>query len=111
VRRIRRAGQFTLLALAVLYAGDYLSARYRLPGNRQTLGSVEVQTLWAIRQKDGRIAYAPGDSGPQPCLRSLFPHLGYTPCWYLRGHARKLITVGRVGQGAAIVLSGTLRIK
>jgi hypothetical protein len=109
VRRIRRAGLFALLALGVLYTGDYLSACYRLPGNRTTLGSVEVQTLWAIRQKDGRIAYVPGDSGPQTCLRSLFPHLGYTPCWYLRGHARKLITVGRAGPGAAIVLSVTLQ--
>ncbi len=89
---------FAVLGVTVLYAGDYLSARFRLPGNRQTLATVDVQTLWAIKQKDGRIEYAPGDSGPQTCLLSLFPHLGYTPCWYLRRHARKIITVGR-GRG------------
>jgi hypothetical protein len=99
VKRIRRAAQFALLALALLYAGDYLSARFRLPGNRQTLGSVEVQTLWAIRQKDGRIDYEPGDTETQPCLRSLFPHLGYTPCWYLSGHTHQVIKVGYIPQG------------
>jgi hypothetical protein len=97
VRRILRILLFALLALAALYIGDYLSARYRLPGDRQTLGSVQVQTFWAIKQKDGRIEYSPGDTETQTCLRSMFPHLGYTPCWYLSGHATKLIKVGRAG--------------
>jgi hypothetical protein len=94
VKRILRAAQLTLLALAALYAGDYVSARFRLPGNRQTLGSVDVQTLWAIRQKDGRIDYELGGTETQTCLRSLFPHLGYTPCWYLTRHKKQLIEVG-----------------
>jgi hypothetical protein len=97
VKRILPGPLYVLLALAVLYAGDYLSARYRLPGDRQTLGSVEVKTMWAIKQKDGRIDYELGDTETQTCLRSLFPHLGYTPCWYLTGHARKVIKVGRAG--------------
>ena len=94
MKRILRAAQLTLLALAALYAGDYVSARFRLPGNRQTLGSVDVQTLWAIRQKDGRIDYELGGTETQTCLRSLFPHLGYTPCWYLTRHKKQLIEVG-----------------
>ena len=85
---------FALLAVAVLYAGDYLSARFRLPGNRQALESVDVQAMLAIKQKDGRIEYVLQDTTTETCLVSLFPHLGYTPCWYLRGHARKLIKVG-----------------
>src|ERR1035441_8539805 len=32
------------------------------------------------------------------CVRSLFPHLGYIPCWYLRRHATKRIEIGRVDQ-------------
>jgi hypothetical protein len=87
--------QIALLALAGLYAGDYLSARYRIPGNRQTLGSVPVQTLYAVRQKDGRIEYLLGDTETQTCLRSLFPHLGYTPCWYLSRHPRQRIEISR----------------
>ena len=55
MRLILRVVEIALLALAGLYAGDYLSARYRVPGNRQTLGSVQVQTLYAAPQKNGRI--------------------------------------------------------
>lgn len=98
VRRIRLVALFALLALAGLYAGDYLSARYRIPGNRQTLGSVEVQTFYAVRQKDGRIEYVVGDSDAETCIRSLFPQLGYTPCWYLSRHAIRRIEVSRAGQ-------------
>ena len=87
--------QIALLALAGLYAGDYLSARYGIPGNRQTLGSVPVETLYAVRQKSGRIEYMLGDTETQTCVRSLFPHLGYTPCWYLSGHARKRVEIGQ----------------
>ena len=85
--------------MAGLYGGDYLSARYRIPGNRQTLGSVEVQTFYAVRQKDGRIEYLLGASEVQSCLRSLFPHLGYAPCWYLSRHATKRIEVSRAATG------------
>jgi hypothetical protein len=87
-----------VLALAALYAGDYLSVRYRIPGNRQVLGSVQVQTLWAVRLKGQRVEYSLGDTETQSCVRSLFPHLGYTPCWYLSGHATKRIEVGRAGK-------------
>jgi hypothetical protein len=98
VRRILRVVQIALLALAGLYAGDYLFARYRIPGNRQTLGSVQVKTLYAVRQKSGRIEYSMGDTETQTCVRSLFPHLGYTPCWYLASHATKRIEICRVDQ-------------
>jgi hypothetical protein len=84
-----------LLALAALYTGDYLSARYRIPGNRQTLGNVQVLTQYAVRQKDGRIEYSLGDTETDTCVRSLFPQLGYPPCWYLSRHTTKLIQVGR----------------
>ena len=83
-----------VLAFAGLYGGDYLSARYRIPGNRQTLGSFQVHTFWAVRQKDGRIEYSLGDTYTQTCVRSLFPQLGYTPCWYLSRHTRQNIEVG-----------------
>jgi hypothetical protein len=96
VRRILRVVQIAFVLLAGLYAGDYLSARYRIPGNRQTLGSVQVKTLYAVRQKSGRIEYSDGDIETQTCVRSLFPHLGYTPCWYLNRHATKRIELGQL---------------
>ena len=78
VGKILRGARFALLALVLLYGGDYVSARYRLPSGRQTLGSVDVQLMWAIKQKNGRIDYELGDTETRPCLYSLFPHLGYT---------------------------------
>ena len=93
MRRILRVVKIVLLALAGLYAADYLSARYRIPGNRQTLGSVLVKPLYAVRQKSGRIEYSVGDTETETCVRSLFPHLGYTPCWYLSRHPTKRIEI------------------
>jgi hypothetical protein len=94
VKKILRVAQFVVLAFVLLYAGDYVSARFRLPNDRQTLGSVDVQVMWAIKQKNGRIDYELGDTETRPCLYSLFPHLGYTPCWYLTRHKNQVISVG-----------------
>jgi hypothetical protein len=80
--------------MAGLYACDYLSARYGIPGHRQTWGSVQVRTSYAVRHKDGRIEYMLGDTENQTCVRSLFPQLGYQPCWYLNRHATRRIEVG-----------------
>jgi hypothetical protein len=96
VKKIWRVALFVVLALVLLYTGDYASARFRLPNNRQTLGSVDVQIMWAIKQKNGRIDYELGDIETQPCLRSLFPHLGYTPCWYLTRHRNQVKQVGGI---------------
>ena len=85
--------KIVLLALAGLYAADYLSARYRIPGNRQTLGNVQVKPFYAVRQKSGRIEYSVGDTETETCVRSLFPHLGYMPCWYLSRHPTKRIEI------------------
>jgi hypothetical protein len=96
VGKILRGARFAVLALVLLYAGDYMSAKFRLPGDRQTLGSVDVQVMWAIKQKNGRIDYELGDTESRPCLYSLFPHLGYAPCWYLSRHKNQVIKVGSV---------------
>lgn len=85
--------KIALLALAGLYAADYLSARYAIPGNRQTLGSVQVKPLYAVRQKSGRIEYSVGDTETETCVRSLFPQLGHPPCWYLSRHPTKRIEI------------------
>ena len=84
-----------LLALAasfcVLYAGDYLSVHYRIPNNRPQFGVVQVRRSYAIPQKNGRLQYTFDPPENQTCVESLFPHLGYTPCLYLRRHARQRI--------------------
>ena len=96
MNKILRVARVVVLVPVLLYAGDYVSARFRLPNDRQTLGSVDVQVMWAIKQKNGRIDYQLGDTETQPCLRSLFPHLGYSPCWYLTRHRYQVIKVGGI---------------
>ena len=40
--------------LAIVYAGDYLSVRYRIPGKREQFGTVTVQRYDAVQQKSGK---------------------------------------------------------
>ena len=110
MRWIPRVALTAVLALAGLYAGDYLSARYRLPGNRQTLGSVRVRTSYAVRLKDGRIEYLLGDSDTETCVRALFPQLGYPPCWYLSRHATRRIEVSRGRRSSPLGLTASRQL-
>lgn len=85
-------GLFGLLVLiALLWIGDFISFRYRLskatPGDPLT--TITVQTTYAIPQKDGRAEYVFGPPQTVTCARSIFPHGGATPCWYLQKTASK----------------------
>ncbi|HEY6291364.1 MAG TPA: hypothetical protein VI455_07375 [Terriglobia bacterium] len=71
------------LLLAMLYAGDYLFVRYRIPKSRDPFGSVQVQRYYAVMKKDGKPDFYFQPPETQTCVHSLFPHLGYRPCWYL----------------------------
>jgi hypothetical protein len=75
----------------LLYAGDYLSVRYRFPGNRPAFGSVRVHPYYAIPQKGGKMEIVAQDPETRSCVNSLFPHLGASPCWYVRRHVRERI--------------------
>jgi len=83
---------FSLVGCAVLlYAGDYVSVRYGLPGGRQTTDTVQIRPYMAIPQKNGREELVPMDARTQTCVISLFPHMGMNPCWYVRGHRQPRI--------------------
>ncbi|MGA2739583.1 MAG: hypothetical protein ABSG65_19355 [Bryobacteraceae bacterium] len=83
-----------LLAGALVYVGDYVSLRYRIPNNRAQFGSVVVQVTWVIPMKDGKTQYAFDPPAPQECVNSLFPHLGDPPCWYLNRHTKQQVNTG-----------------
>jgi hypothetical protein len=91
---MKAAGKFAL-ALAVLsalvYAGDYLSLRYRIP-NREPLGSFVIRAYYAVPQKDPhREELIFLDPQTEVCTHSLFPHDGHRPCWYVSGHTQQRI--------------------
>jgi hypothetical protein len=89
---LRIAAAILLLAL-LAYAGDYLSVRYRLPKGRDPFSSVTVQPYYAIHEKNGKTEYDFGQPQNQVCIRSLFPHFGYSPCWYVKRHTDKRIDI------------------
>ena len=81
-----------VLAL-IVYAGDYVSLRYKLPNNRDPFSTVTIQPYYVIHQKSGKTEYDFADPQSQVCVRSLFPHFGYAPCWYLNRLTEKRIDI------------------
>jgi hypothetical protein len=81
---LKRVLIVALLFIGALYAGDYLYLRYKM--TKQNPGDpfqvLQVRPLYAIPQKNGKNDFSFGDPETQTCVRSLFPHSGYSPCWY-----------------------------
>lgn len=81
----------SLVALAALVdVGDYLSLRLQIP-KRPQFGTVHIQPYLAVPRKDGRIEYMMDDPVDQPCVHSLLPHFGDSPCWYLERQKNKRV--------------------
>ena len=82
-----------VLLVLLAYAGDYISVRYRIPKGRDPFSTVTIQPYYAIHQKNGRTEYDFAQPETQVCVRSLFPHFGYSPCWYVNRHTDKRIDI------------------
>jgi hypothetical protein len=89
---LRIAGALVLLA-SFTYAGDYLLVRFKLPNGRDSFSTVTIRPYYAIQQKNGRTEYDYAPPQNQVCVRSVFPHFGYSPCWYVKRHADKRIDI------------------
>ena len=79
-----------VVAAAVLFTLDYLWLRLRISRN-QGYDSVQVDVVYQIPQKGNKAEYVAAEPQSQTCVRSLFPHLGSQPCWYLRRHTQQQI--------------------
>lgn len=84
---LNRVALTAIGACALFYTGDYLSLRFRIP-DRAPLGSVQIRPLLAIPQKNRKTEYVTGEMENQTCTNSLFPQMGYSPCWYVRRHTQ-----------------------
>ena len=78
------------LLLCAFYAADYLLARMRGPN---ALGTVQVQPYYAVPLKDGKTEFMMLDPETRTCVKSLLPHFGYSPCWYLDGRKQQKINM------------------
>ena len=80
---MKRALIIALVVLSTLYIADYVSVRYRMAKNRSPFGVVTVQRYYAVPQKNRKTEFYFDQPETLPCTHSLFPHFGYSPCWYL----------------------------
>jgi len=82
-----------IAASALAYAADYLLLRYKLSTGRSPYGALTVQYYYAIQEKNGKTEYDFQPPQQERCVNSLFPHFGYSPCWYERKHTEKAIRI------------------
>jgi hypothetical protein len=82
-----------IVLLALIWVGDYVSFHYRLSHKTRDspLETIRIQRTYAIPHKDGRAEYIFGEPEMVTCARSIFPHAGEAPCWYLQKTAAKPI--------------------
>lgn len=86
MKLVKQTGLMVIVLLALVYAGDYLAIRIPIPKSRAAYGTVTVRPYYDVGLKSGKSDLYFLDPQPQTCVNSLFPHMGFTPCWYLRKH-------------------------
>jgi hypothetical protein len=77
-----------VLLLATAYGYDFASVRRRVSAQKpgDPFDVVTYPHILAIPQKGNKVDYELDAQSPMesdPCIHSLFPHYGYTPCWYV----------------------------
>lgn len=78
-------------ALIVLYIADYAVLRIRVARHGSAPALSTVTILYAAKLKDNKLNIFFDQPTKETCVRSIFPALGYTPCWYLRGHNLRVV--------------------
>jgi hypothetical protein len=78
-----------LLVLGLLYVSDFLYFRVRMlhPAAAYPLESLKTLRVLAIPEKNGKTEYEVDAQNPEQtitCVHALFPHSGYSPCWYVK---------------------------
>ncbi len=91
---IRNAPIAAVIALSLfiaLYAGDYLLLHARIAIHGADSATSTVTIYYAALLKNGKFSVFFDQPETQTCVRSIFPWLGYQPCWYLSRHAIKTV--------------------
>jgi hypothetical protein len=81
---LKRLLVITACLLASIYGADYLWLQLRLESKNPSAAMDSVTRFDATMLKNGKIQIFDGQPVIQRCVHSLLPHLGYTPCWYLK---------------------------
>jgi hypothetical protein len=83
MKYVKRILAALVVILVLVYAGDDLSVRIPIPKSRNPFGTVLIKSYYAIPQKNRKTEFYLADPVTKTCVHSLFPHFGYSPCWYL----------------------------
>jgi hypothetical protein len=85
-----------ILVSALCYIGDtaslYLESRH--PTSTHPFETFTVPRVLAIDKKGGKIEYALDELQHEEtitCVHSIFPHAGFSPCWYAKKKASQPI--------------------
>jgi len=89
LRYLRWAILIFVLLFGIAFVVDYVKLRM----NPSAIGSVTIQRYYVVGLKNGKTEMSMGQPETEMCVNSVFPHLGYYPCWYLRRHNMKQIDV------------------
>ena len=93
MRLVKRIALLVVVLLALVYAGDYVWVRVPIPAGRARYDTVTVRPCYDVTLKSGKSDFYFLDPQRQTCVNSLFPHFGYSPCWYLRKHPHPRISM------------------
>ncbi len=90
---LKRVATVLIVLVCIYYVGEFISVKYRIPASREPFGVVQINKYYAVPQKSGKTEFEPGEPETQTCVNSIFPHLGYSPCWYVRRHRNQQINL------------------
>jgi hypothetical protein len=85
-RRIGRLLIFSVVLVLFTFIGDtiWLHIRMLKPKPGDPFSSVHLNRIIAIQRKDGRYDLSPAPQEDRPCVQTIFPHGGLSPCWYVK---------------------------
>ena len=92
VKKIIVRGSLSLLAAVVLaYVADAIQVRVRLAMGGPKKAYDTVTVLYAAGLKGSKYEIYSDQPDSETCVRTLFPQLGYSPCWYVREHTVRML--------------------
>jgi hypothetical protein len=89
-RRFRWTLAVIVAAPLVFYGVEDLCVRARFP-LRDPYRQVAVHRVYMLHKSREKMNIINAEPGEQTCVRAVFPHLGYTPCWYLERHTEQQV--------------------
>ncbi len=83
-----RIALIAIASLCALYMADALLVRLK----QHPYGEVRIRRYYAMPLKGGKTEFGDAGTEQETCVHSLFPHFGFSPCWYVSRKKEKWVT-------------------